>query len=58
MTRREFVCLVIGLFSGVMIKPADPIVKIPDRPHIGPLPLPKPTMPTRLAIDNEEVNFW
>lgn len=49
MNRREFMCLVAGLVSGLMIESPRPIVRIPNRPRIGPLPPPTPLSPDLLA---------
>lgn len=53
MNRREFLCLMVGMTSGLMIEPPRSVVRIPTRPRIGPLPAPTPLSPKQLAyLDN------
>lgn len=49
MNRREFMCLAVGLFAGSMLQPPQPVVRLPTRPRIGPLPTATPAMPSELA---------
>lgn len=55
MNRREFLCLAVGLTSGLMIESPQSVVKIPNRPRIGPLPPPTPPpMPIQMAGVTQE----
>lgn len=36
MNRREFISLAVGMVTGSMIKPIEPIVRIPVRPRVAP----------------------
>lgn len=57
MNRREFMCLAVGLVAGSMLTPPPPIVRLPIRPRIGPLPTPTPSMPTKWAYEQEQAKM-